>query len=111
MTIAVSLVLAALLLVTAIRKLAHAPGVVETYRRVGVIEERLNLLALILIAGAAGLVLGLWWQPLSVAAASGLVAYFVLAVAAHVRYHDLRPLPAPLVFLALSAAALARNLT
>ena len=36
MTIAVSLVLAVLLLVTAIRKLTHAPGVVETYRLVGV---------------------------------------------------------------------------
>lgn len=110
MTIAVSLVLAALLLAVAIRKLTHAPGVVGTYRRVGVTEGRLNLLALILIAGAAGLVLGVWWPPLSVAAASGLVAYFVLAVAAHVRHRDLKPLPTPLVFLALSAAALARNL-
>ena len=36
MTIAVSLVLAALLLAVAIRKLTHAPGVVESYRRVGV---------------------------------------------------------------------------
>ena len=111
MTIAVSLVLAVLLLVTAIRKLTHAPGVVETYRRVGVPEERLNLLALILMAGAAGLVVGLWWQPLGVAAAGGLVAYFVLAVTAHVRHHDLKPLPTPLVFLALSAAALALHLT
>jgi hypothetical protein len=107
MTIAVSLMLAALLLATAIRKLTHAAGVVETYRRVGVPEERLNLLALILIAGAAGLV----WQPLGITAAGGLVAYFVLAVAAHVRHHDLKPLPTPLVFLALSAAALALHLT
>jgi hypothetical protein len=111
MTIAVSLMLAALLLATAIRKLTHAAGVVETYRRVGVPEERLNLLALILIAGAAGLAVGLFWQPLGITAAGGLVAYFVLAVAAHVRHHDLKPLPTPLVFLALSAAALALHLT
>jgi hypothetical protein len=111
MTIAVSLVLTALLLATAIRKLTHAPGVVATYRRVGVPEDRLNLLALILIAGAVGLVVGLWWQPLGVAAAAGLVAYFVLAVVAHVRHHDLKPLPTPLVFLVLSAAALALHLT
>ena len=106
MTIAVSLVLATLLLTTAIRKLAHAPGAVETYRRVGVPERRLNLLALVLAAGAAGLVVGLWWRPPGVAAAAGLVAYFVLAVVAHVRHHDLKPLPTPLVFLALSATAL-----
>jgi|SRR5215475_13473461 len=111
MTIAVSLVLAALLLITAIRKLAHAPAVVATYRRVGVPEERLNLLALILLGGAGGLVAGLWWQLLGAAAACGLVAYFVLAVAAHVRYHDLKPLPTPLAFLALSAADLALYVT
>jgi len=110
-TITVSLVLAALLLATAIRKLTHAPAVVETYRRVGVPERRLNLLALILAAGAAGLVVGLWWRPLGVAATFGLVAYFVLALAAHIRHRDLKPLPTPLVFLALSAAALALHLT
>ena len=110
MLIAVSLVLAALLLATAIRKLTHAPAVVETYRRVGVPEERLNLLALILIIGAAGLVAGLWWRPLGVAAAGGLVAYFVLAVAAHIRHRDLKPLLTPLVFVALSAAAFGLHL-
>ena len=111
MTIVVSLLLAALLLFTAIRKLTHAPGVVETYRRVGVPEERLNLLAMILVAGAAGLVVGLGWRPLGVAAAVGLVAYFVLAVVAHVRHQDLKPLPTPLVFLVLSIATLALQLT
>jgi hypothetical protein len=111
MTIAVSLLLAALLLATAIRKVTHAPAVVETYRRVGVPERQLNLLALVLTAGAAGLVVGLWWRPLGVAAAAGLVAYFVLAVAAHVCHHDLKPLPTPLVFLALSVAGLALSLS
>jgi hypothetical protein len=53
--------------------------------------------------------MGRWWQPLG-AAAGALVAYFVLAVAADVRHHDLKPLPTPLVFLALAAAALALHL-
>lgn len=110
MTTAVSLLLAALLLAVAIRKLTHAPAVVGSYRRVGVAGERLNLLALILAAGAAGLVAGLWWRPLGVAAAAGLVAYFVLAVAAHIRHRDLKPLLTPLAFLALSAAALTLDL-
>jgi hypothetical protein len=45
-----------------------------------------------------------------VAAAAGLVAYFVLAVAAHIRHHDLKQLLTPLAFLALSAAALTLDL-
>ena len=106
MVVVVSLVLAALLVATAIRKLTHAPAVVATYRRVGVPEERLNLLAAVLLAGAAGLVVGLWWPPLGIAAAVGLVIYFLLAVGAHVRHRDLKPLPTPLVFLALSGAVL-----
>jgi hypothetical protein len=44
------------------------------------------------------------------AAAVGLVAYFLLAVGAHVRHRDLRPLPTPVVFLALSVAALVLRL-
>ncbi|MFI5898413.1 DoxX family protein [Actinoplanes sp. NPDC051513] len=106
----VSLLLAVLLLVVAIRKLTHAPAVVESYRRVGVPERRLNLLALILATGGAGLVAGLWWRPLGVAAAAGLLVYFVLAVVAHVRHQDLKPLPTPVAFLALSAAVLALHL-
>src|SRR5687768_1872723 len=102
MLLVVSAVLALGLVITAVRKLSHAPAVVETYRRVGVPEKRLNALALVLLAGAAGLVVGLWWRPIGLAAALGLVVYFVLAVAAHIRFRDLRPLPTPVVFLALS---------
>ena len=43
----VSVLLAALLVVTAARKLGHRPAVVATYRRVGVPEERLNQLAVL----------------------------------------------------------------
>ena len=102
----VSVVLAALLVVTAARKLSHRPAVVATYRRVGVPEERLNQLAVLLLAGAAGLVAGLWWEPVGVAAAAALVAYFLLAIGAHLRTRDTANLPMPALYLALSAAAL-----
>ena len=102
----VSVLLAALLVVTAARKLGHRPAVVATYRRVGVPEKRLNQLAVLLLAGAAGLVVGLWWEPLSVAAAAALVAYFLLAIGAHVRARDTANVPMPALYLALSAAAL-----
>jgi hypothetical protein len=109
-TAVVSVLLAALLAVTAVRKLGHRPAVVAMYRRVGVPEERLNQLAALLLAGAAGLVLGLWWKPLGVAAAAALVVYFLLAIGAHVRARDTASLPMPALYLALSAAALTLHL-
>ena len=105
-TSVVSVLLAALLVVTAARKLGHRPAVVATYQRVGVPEERLNQLAVLLLAGAAGLVVGLWWEPVGVAAAAALVAYFLLAIGAHVRARDTATMSMPALYLALSAAAL-----
>jgi hypothetical protein len=106
----VSTVLAAMLVVTAVRKLGHREAVVATYRRVGVPEERLNVLAALLLAGAAGLVAGLWWRPLGVAAATALILYFVLAIGAHIRAHDTAHTPMPALYLVLSATTLALHL-
>lgn len=39
-------------------------------------------------AGAAGLVAGLFVPPLAVAAAAGLILFFVCAVYTHIRAHD-----------------------
>jgi hypothetical protein len=105
-TAAVSLPLAALLVLTALRKLGHRPEVVATYTRVGVPEEKLNLLATLLLAGAAGLVVGLFWRPAGIAAAAALVAYFVLAVGAHLRAHDGGNAAMPALYLLLAIAAL-----
>jgi DoxX-like family len=105
-TVIVSSLLAALLTFSAIRKLTHEPAVVQTYTRVGVPEDRLNLLAVILLAGAAGLVAGLFWVPIGVAAAIGLVVYFVLAVSAHIRASDAKNLPVPVVIELMAIAAL-----
>ncbi len=56
------------------------------------------------------LLAGLWWSPLGVAATAGLVLYFALAIAAHVRAHDSGNTPMPMLFLALAAAALVLHL-
>ena len=109
-TIAVSTLLAAAVAYAALRKLSHRPEVVESYARVGVPEDKLDYLAFILLAGAAGLLAGLLWAPIGLAAAVGLIAYFVLAVAAHVRAHDVENLPTPLVIELLAIAALALRL-
>jgi len=102
----VSSLLAALLAFSAIRKLSHRPDVVATYTRVGVPEDKLDLLALVLLAGAAGLVAGLFWGPLGVAAAAGLVAYFLLAISAHIRADDTARLPTPAAIELMAVAAL-----
>jgi uncharacterized membrane protein len=102
----VSILLAALLVFTAVRKLSHRPDVVATYTRVGVPEARLDQLAWILLAGAAGLIAGLFWPPIGVAAGIGLVVYFLLAIAAHVRSGDAVNLPVPLAMELLAIASL-----
>jgi DoxX-like family len=102
----VSILLAALLVFAAVRKLSHRPEVVATYTRVGVPEARLDLLAWILLAGAAGLIAGLFWEPVGVAAGTGLVVYFLLAIAAHIRAGDTRNLPVPVAMELLAVASL-----
>ena len=102
----ISVLLAALLVFAAARKLSHRPEVVATYTRVGVPEDRLDLLAGILIAGAAGLLAGLAWHPIGVAAGIGLVVYYLLAIVAHVRADDARNLPVPVAIELLAVASL-----
>jgi hypothetical protein len=105
-TVIVSSLLAALMAFAAVRKLSHRPEVVETYVRVGVPEERLDYLAAILLAGAAGLIVGLLWAPIGVAAAIGVVTYFALAVTTHIRADDAENLPTPVAMELMAIAAL-----
>ena len=108
--IVITVVLATLLGYAVVRKFGHRPAVVQAYERVGVPEDRLNRLALILVAGLAGIVLGWFWAPIGIAAGIGLAVYFLLALAAHVRARDQRNLPTPAVMLVLSLAVLALRL-
>lgn len=106
MVAVVCVLLAALMTYAAVRKLSHKEEVVAEYARVGVPEERLNLLAFILLAGAAGLLAGLAWAPVGIAAAIGTIGYFAVACAAHIRSHDVRHMITPVTLLALAVAAL-----
>lgn len=104
--VVVPVVLAGLLIVSAAMKLSHRPDVVERYARVGVREEQLNPLAAILILGALGLIAGIYYAPIGIAAAVGLVAYFAMAIGAHLRAGDRQGLATPIVIELLSVAAL-----
>ncbi|WP_340539113.1 DoxX family protein [Nocardioides sp. GXZ039] len=79
---------------------------------VGAIADRLEIsrrwmrpFGLVLTCGALGLLAGLAVPALGIAAAAGLVGYFVCAVAAHLRVHD-TGLGGAVFFLVLAAAAL-----
>lgn len=109
--IIVTILLAALLTIAAARKLAHTERVVESYRRAGVPEDKLNYLAAILLVGAAGLVFGLVWPPIGVAAAIGVTGYFTGAMVSHVRADDAGRIPTPSAYAALAVAVLALRLT
>lgn len=84
------------------------PKVVKViHDTVGVPMHYLPILAACEFAGALGIVAGIWWPPLGVAAGIGLVIYFVGAVASHLLVGDLAGIGPAVFVLALAAAALA----
>ena len=89
------------LLGSAAGKLTKHRKVVESLGQCGVPSSWHPRLAVAEIAGALGMVLGLWVPALGVAAAVGVVLYFVGAVIAHVRVSD-NEVAAPIVFIVLS---------
>jgi hypothetical protein len=71
----------------------------------------LNYLAAILLAAAAGLVVGIWWQPVGVVAAVGLMGYFVGAVTSHIRARDAGRIATPIAYGVLAAVVLGLRVT
>jgi uncharacterized membrane protein YphA (DoxX/SURF4 family) len=84
----------------------RAEWVRTNMRAYGVPESWLTPLAVVKAAGGAGLLVGLAVPPLAVAAAAGLVAYFVGAVLTVVRARQYAHIGYPLPYLALAAASL-----
>jgi hypothetical protein len=73
---------------------------------VGVGEGWLPLLGALKAAGAAGLLIGLvWLRPVGLAAAIGLVLFFIGAIATHLRARVLYNLAFPGFYLALAVAS------
>ncbi|MFL5908811.1 MAG: DoxX family protein [Solirubrobacterales bacterium] len=105
-----SILVAALLAYAAIRKLSHGPEVVQAYARAGVPESWLNALAVTLLVGAMGLLLGILWMPLGVAAAIAVAIYFLVAIAFHIRAGDLANAGTPVAIELLTMAALGLRL-
>ncbi|WP_072804052.1 DoxX family protein [Rhodococcoides yunnanense] len=103
-TLIVSIFLAVALSVSAFGKLSKNPQIVSTIEGVGVPTDRIPWLAYAEILGAVGLVVGLFVWPVGVAAAIGVILYFVGAVIAHLRVDDAKG-TGPSAFLTLVAVA------
>ena len=80
--------------------------VVANMRRLGVPANRLGSLGALKAAGAIGLLAGMRIPMIGLAAAVGLVMFFVGAIVATVRVHWYSHLPYPTVWLGLAVAAL-----
>ncbi|MGW3627121.1 DoxX family protein [Streptomyces sp. NPDC000880] len=98
------IVLALMLLVSAYTKLTRNQQVVDGLTGLGVPLGMFPFCCE--IAGAAGLLIGIWWAPLGIAAAIGLALYFVGAVGTHLRKRDYKGTPSPAVLLLASTAVL-----
>jgi uncharacterized membrane protein len=104
--VVVTTLLVLILLFSAGAKLARSAHVVNTMARVGVPQRMLPRLAIVEIAGAAGLAAGFSWWPIGVAAAIGVVLYFAGAVVSHVRVNDTKNLSPAAVMAALAVGEL-----
>ena len=107
----ITVLLAAMAAFSAFGKIRREPRQVHViHETVGVPLRYFPVLAACELAGAAGLVLGIWWPPLGVAAAIGLVLYFVGAIVSHLRVGDAKGIGPAVFMLALAAAALSMRI-
>ena len=105
--VVVTLITACLNAAVAVADLVRAPFVLATSGEVGVPSAWLPYLGALKAAGAAGLLLGLLGiRPLGIAAAVGLVLFFLGALAAHVRARVFHNIAFPMAFFAFAAGTL-----
>jgi uncharacterized membrane protein YphA (DoxX/SURF4 family) len=84
----------------------------QSATHLGIPWNRYRLIGAAELAAAAGILIGLWWHPLGVAAAAGMAMLLLGAVITHRRAADNAKETAPaLVILAITVAYLAIALT
>ncbi|MEV5712496.1 DoxX family protein [Amycolatopsis mediterranei] len=91
---------------SAVSMFARAKWVVEPITEYGVPQSWWNPLATAKAAGAAGLLAGLFWPPIGVAAAIGLVLYFGGALVTVAKARAYSHLAFPVLYLAPVVASL-----
>lgn len=112
MFIALSVLLAAACLVPAVAKLGSHPKMLASAGHFGIPWSRYRLIGVAELAAAAGVIAGLSWLPIGIAAASGMAVLLVGALTTHRRSGDRLQEAAPaLVALAASFGYLGVALT
>src|SRR5579864_6348127 len=107
----ITIVLAAIVTFSGIRKIRHDPRIVQViHELIGVPLKYFPSLAACEFAGALGVVLGIWWPLLGMAAGIGLVIYFLGASVSHLRVGDVKGIGPAAFMLVVAAAALALRL-
>lgn len=105
--VAVTLTTAVITAAIAIADFVPARFVLANSAEVGVPRSWLPALGALKLAGAAGIVVGLLGlRELGIAAAAGLVLFFIGAVATHLRAHVLYNIAFPGAYLCLAGASL-----
>jgi hypothetical protein len=89
----------------AVLNFVGAASVKATAHRVRVSQKWMIPFGIVLASGAAGLLIGLAVPPLGIAAAIGLVLYFLCALVAHLRVRD-PGIAGAVTFLVLALGAL-----
>ncbi|MFG3708779.1 DoxX family protein [Micromonospora sp. NPDC047670] len=105
--IVLTLILAAVFLGTAVPKLTGQAQMRERMEHLGVSPGLTRVLGVLELAAVAGLLLGLLWAPLGVAAAVGLALQMVGAVVYHARAKDPAAMTLTPAVFAVAALALA----
>ncbi|MEU7803156.1 DoxX family protein [Micromonospora arborensis] len=100
-----AIITAAVLAFSARSILVRDPDVVATLTRVGVPPTLIPALALPKIAGALGLLAGIAYRPLGLAAGIGVVLFFIGAVLAHLRIKDAKGAIGPAALALIGTAA------
>ena len=112
MFVTISLLLAAACLLPAAGKLLGHPKMRQSAEHFGILWPRYRLIGVAELAAAAGILAGLWWHPLGIAAEAGMTPLLAGALITHRRAADSGKEMAPaLLALALTLAYLAIALT
>ena len=88
-----SIVLALLFVLTGAGKVLGLAFANQNRDRLGVHPTFWRVTGLLEWAGAVGLIAGIWWWPIGLAAACGLALLMLGAIASRVRAHRTRPAP------------------
>ena len=112
MFVTISLLLAAACLLPGAAKLTSQPKMRKSAAHFGIPWPRYRLIGVAELAAAAAILIGLWWHPLGVAAAAGMILLRTGALITHRRALDSAKEMAPaLLALAITLAYLAIALT